>query len=1149
MSGFLGSLIGAISSAISSVVDPFFNYVALLLNGDGTNGTQNNTFLDSSPNNFAITRTGTPTQGTASPFSQTGWSGYFNGSSGLNAPSSSDFTLGTGDFTIEAFAFFSSTTAGTIIDMRTGTTSVSPVLYLNSGPITLFVAGTNVITGPTPSANVWHHIALVRASNVTRLYLDAVQVGTSYTDNNNYIINSPFIGYGYGSANYTTGYLSNLRVVKGVALYSGTNTSTPNFSIPTAALTAVSGTVLLTLQSNRFVDANTQTTQKNLTLTGTPSIQSFSPFAPTATNIINPTWWGGSFNGTTDYLSVTATSQYAFGTGDWSVDFFVYPLAYGGSTAGAQLFGTTNGSQGGYSINLGENIDRFRVISTASGAWTDTFTAGTGNGPPLNAWTHMAVCRVGANISIFKNGTRVATSAAAATWNFTGTTGLIGLFSDGINIRYLNGYLSNLRVNKGSSVYDPTQTTITVPTSNVTGSANTTLLTLQNSTFVDNSASPNTITANGRVNTQNISPFASTGWSGYFDGNLDYLTLSSAISFAADFTVEGWFFQTGSYTTGAYSEVFTNVGSSTQLYFDRTSTGLVGFYNGTFIESAAGVFLRNQWNHVAWVRASGTVTIYVNGKCVATGSASSATSIQRIGSDTGGYEFRGNISNVRIISNQSLYTGSTVGTTYFTPSTSPLTRTTVGSTGSGAATSITGTVNLLTLQSNYFVDNSASPLTFTLTGTPTIVDSSPFPYTVSNAVVGPVGGSGYFGGSDWIYTPATTAATNGIALLAGNLSTQEFYFYQGSVTTQYSVFGNFAGVAVNGRQAIWLTSSAKVQFAYSTSTSSLSSVTTTASIIANAWNHVAITINATTASSSTIVIYINGVGQTFTGIDLSSHTTNPGIAFAIAGDSGSSASNYAAYVGYIGYARILRGALAYTGNFTPPTAPLQASGPLSAASYPSTTNVNIAFPASQCSLLTNFTNAGIVDATSKNDLVTVGSAQISTAVTKFGTGSMKFNGTTDYLSFPASQNMSLGSGDFTIEGWVYISAITAYGTIVGTRPTAGNYTDAWTLGIHATGYIYFYTNAFIVQSATGLITTGQWYYIAATRSGTTLKVFLNGSQVGSTATNSQSLTQNILYVGANLDASDKLNGYIDDLRITKGVARTITTPTQAFPVQ
>ena len=75
--------------------DPFFNAVSLLLHGDGTNGAQNNTFLDSSTNNFTVTRNGNTTQGTNTPFSQADgyWSNYIGGTLGFSVAGSSALNL------------------------------------------------------------------------------------------------------------------------------------------------------------------------------------------------------------------------------------------------------------------------------------------------------------------------------------------------------------------------------------------------------------------------------------------------------------------------------------------------------------------------------------------------------------------------------------------------------------------------------------------------------------------------------------------------------------------------------------------------------------------------------------------------------------------------------------------------------------------------------------------------------------------------------------------------------------------------------------------------------------------------------------------------------------------------------------------------
>jgi hypothetical protein len=73
---FLANKLNKGAGAPAPTTDAQFNYVTMLLHGDGTNGTQNNTFVDSSTNNFTVTRAGNPTQGTLSPYGSN-WSNSF----------------------------------------------------------------------------------------------------------------------------------------------------------------------------------------------------------------------------------------------------------------------------------------------------------------------------------------------------------------------------------------------------------------------------------------------------------------------------------------------------------------------------------------------------------------------------------------------------------------------------------------------------------------------------------------------------------------------------------------------------------------------------------------------------------------------------------------------------------------------------------------------------------------------------------------------------------------------------------------------------------------------------------------------------------------------------------------------------------------
>jgi hypothetical protein len=177
----------------------------------------------------------------------------------------------------------------------------------------------------------------------------------------------------------------------------------------------------------------------------------------------------------------------------------------------------------------------------------------------------------------------------------------------------------------------------------------------------------------------------------------------------------------------------------------------------------------------------------------------------------------------------------------------------------------------------------------------------------------------------------------------------------------------------------------------------------------------------------------------------------------------------------------------------------------------------------------------------------VGNAQISTAQSKFGGASIAFDGTGDYLTVPSSLEFAFGTQDFTVEAWVYFGNLTSFSSIAGSRD-GGNTLTGWTIGLNSSEAPYFYTNSFNIQGSA--LSQNTWHHIAVTRSGTSLKMFANGTQAGSTATDSRDYTNQTFAVGATIDGNQVFNGYIDDLRITKGIARytaNFTPPIAQFP--
>jgi hypothetical protein len=162
---------------------------------------------------------------------------------------------------------------------------------------------------------------------------------------------------------------------------------------------------------------------------------------------------------------------------------------------------------------------------------------------------------------------------------------------------------------------------------------------------------------------------------------------------------------------------------------------------------------------------------------------------------------------------------------------------------------------------------------------------------------------------------------------------------------------------------------------------------------------------------------------------------------------------------------------------------------------------------------------------------------------------MKFDGTGDYLTWPAGNSAVFGTGDFTVEAWVYCSSNphTNGMFIIDTR-NAGQTTNWCFYFGSGNGLTWLYSSTVIATST--VYSTGTWYYIAYTRSSNTGRLYVNGTQVATGAdSNNYNVAPTIAYIATRYNQVNYFDGYIQDLRITKGVARTITTPTAAFPTR
>jgi hypothetical protein len=197
------------------------------------------------------------------------------------------------------------------------------------------------------------------------------------------------------------------------------------------------------------------------------------------------------------------------------------------------------------------------------------------------------------------------------------------------------------------------------------------------------------------------------------------------------------------------------------------------------------------------------------------------------------------------------------------------------------------------------------------------------------------------------------------------------------------------------------------------------------------------------------------------------------------------------------------------------------------------------------------------DASNNNFTVTTnGNVQISSAQSKFGGSSALFDGNGDYLQLADNNAFELGNSDFTIECWFNLSSNKGYQSIVNkSYNTSDQY--GWILYFETNSTLSFLAGngSWSVILWTSIVpTTNTWHHVAVTRSGNSWKMFYNGNEVVST-TNSINLNTGTLplYIGRypyfpSFNSSQDFHGYIDDLRITKGVARYTSNFTPPGPL-
>lgn len=621
---------------------------------------------------------------------------------------------------------------------------------------------------------------------------------------------------------------------------------------------------------------------------------------------------------------------------------------------------------------------------------------------------------------------------------------------------------------------------------------------------------------------------------GYINTTNAFETLS--VSATDKFTVECWVFPLASGVQNAtisYSNPTTgSINASWYILLQSNSTVQFGYYGSPGVEIAAGAWTIGRWQHIAGVCDGSSLILYVNG--INVGSVSVAGKVPTAPSSSSivlgqfcnstAYALSGYISNARYVKGQAIY-----NTNFIPPSASPV-------------KNDVGTVFLFNGKNNTVIDNSR---TVNLSVTQTLTLSAANQLRGSTALS--------FNGSECIKTVEYNSSLD----VYNTSFTYECWVYPVGSSSGMIFFHGTNATTSGSTCYLFLNWGLGVVRGYINVGASPISLDSSNVYITNAWNHIVFQWDKTAGITS---IYLNGI-RTSAASTTSNLNSNPASDRLIIGRYADDSSyNFAGMMDEI---RLTRKARYNTPYITP-----------SLERYPNNYSNYTDYYTHKNLLNIHF------DGLSGNSGTFFDSGQHNKTVTRTGVviqgtpspyyktfeeydsinhgGSGYFDGSTGYLSVPASGNLSL-SGDFTIEGWFKYSTYTQQGAAYRRLFSFG--TDATTTpqiilrnssGTAISPAPIFYTNAF---STGGTISAadGQWHHIAVSRVGSSIRLFVDGFQSGTTATDSTNFTgggSNGVFLGGYSNTATGLyEGYISNFRILNGAGLYTTTFTPPkYPV-
>ena len=897
---------------LSDTQDSYFK-----LSADGNNGV-NSSFVDSSTTGttHTITGAGNAMQGSFSPYSPTGYSTLFDGVSDyFNVAASGDFLIGTGDFTLEAWINLTSSSTDVfyrrvfMLDGPTGNSNgnLQLIISASTGGAQVFTNTSDLsIEGNIKVADdKWHHVAVVRSGTTVTLYVDGVADGTATYSGSMGTQNSseprPRIGSYDGSQGDFSGFIHDVRLVVGTAVY------TAAFTPPTTALTAITNTKLLTCNKGYLQHAYDSSGRNHLqTKSGNVTTMPFSPYD--VTDAYTASTHGGSvkLDGSGDYISVPTSTDFNFGTGDYTIEFWMYPtyLPSDGSNKALIDYRTT-GTQNSANLWLHANG---HIYLWFNGAYAISGDAGA---IKINNWYHIALARSGSSTKLFINGIQEGSTYSDSNTYVQGGTFYIGKYFSNSSYDFA-GYFSDVRVVKGTAVYT---STFTPPSSALTEITNTKLLlNMSNAKIYDEGGRFNLTLVNNTKSSTGQTRISGES-SVIFDGSADSFQIENIgyrgttgpentqfFRYSEDYTIEGYLYypntpaKDNSVNPVIYNLDYEDADTKyDELYIDTDNNNYLKYINdndgGTDFSYINNVtFVTGAWKHFAVVKKNDLLRVFYDGDPGTNDAVGhSRTTGYNKNISVGAYKatsggINGYLADFRITKG--------VGKYPFDTFNQRQTLTTSTSLQSGITTTASNVKALLCHTSNKNTNGGTTPLASSLTAGSGVTAST----------FAPIGGmySAYFDNS----SNATILHYNHISSGTGVFTVEMWVWVDdsdayaplvGFVTSasDYATANSYRLFYVTGNNALswWNTT----DFAISSNNS----------ITDKTWHHIAVT----RASDNKIRLYIDGgnVGtssSTFTE-DMNNYTR---IIF------GRHASQY--FKGYMSNVRLTNQVL-YTQNFTP----------------------------------------------------------------------------------------------------------------------------------------------------------------------------------------------------------------------------------------